>query len=573
MHIARYFQTLRHLRPVQITGRLWHRLNPTKPDLRAAPSLKLATGLWANSAERQASMLAADAFRFLNAAGQVRNSASWNDPAQEKLWLYNLHYFDDLNAEGAADRAAWHRGLVARWVAENPPAFGNGWEPYPTSLRIVNWVKWALAGNELEPDWVHSLAIQARWLRQHIEWHLLGNHLFVNAKALVFSGLFFVGDEADAWLAQGLKILGREVPEQVLPDGAHFELSPMYHAIILEDLLDLVNAAGVWPGRVPDAVVAQWREVAGRMLRWLAGMIHPDGEIAFFNDAALGIAPGFAVLSAYAGRLGVEVAGLGAGKEQGGLGDIHRCAILGEIPPSPPFSKGGVGASCRHFADSGYVRLEQGNAVALLDVARIGPDYLPGHAHADTLSFELSLFGQRVVVNSGISQYGLGAERLRQRGTAAHSTVEVDGADSSEVWGGFRVARRARPFGLSIADDGSALMVSCAHDGYRRLPGKPVHRRRWRLDEHALQVTDSIEGVFETAIARFYLHPSVQVSGQGLSGQLVLPDGQVVSWSVAGGVARVVAASWHPEFGISLPSHCVEIQFDGAEAAINFSWE
>jgi uncharacterized heparinase superfamily protein len=372
---------------------------------------------------------------------------------------------------------------------------------------------------------------------------LLGNHLFVNAKALVFSGLFFVGDEADAWLAQGLKILGREVPEQVLPDGAHFELSPMYHAIILEDLLDLVNAAGVWPGRVPDAVVAQCREVAGRMLRWLAGMIHPDGEIAFFNDAALGIAPGFAMLSAYAGRLGVDA---------------------GAIMP---------GKGCRHFADSGYVRFEQGNAVALLDVARIGPDYLPGHAHADTLSFELSLFGQRVVVNSGVSQYGLGAERLRQRGTAAHSTVEVDGADSSEVWGGFRVARRARPFGLSIADDGPALTVSCAHDGYRRLPGKPVHRRRWRLDEHALQVSDFIEGAFDTAIARFYLHPSVQVTAQGQSGQLGLSDGRFVNWSVAGGVCHVVAASWHPEFGISLPSHCLEINFDGAEAAINFSWE
>jgi uncharacterized heparinase superfamily protein len=122
-----------------------------------------------------------------------------------------------------------------------------------------------------EPAWVESLAVQARWLRRHIEWHLLGNHLFVNAKALVFAGLFFAGDEAAEWLAQGSeRFWVREVPEQVLPDGGHFELSPMYHAIILEDVLDLLNAAHV-PGRggcrmrwsrsgvevaVPDAALA-----------------------------------------------------------------------------------------------------------------------------------------------------------------------------------------------------------------------------------------------------------------------------------------------------------------------------
>jgi uncharacterized heparinase superfamily protein len=497
-------------------------------------------------------MLAADSFRFLNVVGRVRKAAHWNDPAQEKLWLYNLHYFDDLNALGAADRVGWQRALIERWVAENPPGAGNGWEPYPTSLRLVNWIKWALAGNALQPVWVESLAVQARWLRRHIEWHLLGNHLFVNAKALVFAGLFFEGEEAAEWLAQGLKILRREVPEQVLADGGHFELSPMYHAIILEDLLDLLNAVGAWPGKVSEVALGQWREVAGRMLRWSAGMTHPDGRIAFFNDAAFAIAPDHAALAAYAERLGL----VAAERADDGL-EGHRLSSAG----------------CTHFVDSGYVRLEQGEAVAFLDVAEVGPDYLPGHAHADSLSFELSLFGQRVVVNSGTSQYGLGAERLRQRGTAAHSTVEVDGADSSEVWGGFRVAGRARPFGLVIEDDGQALTVSCAHDGYRRLAGKPVHRRRWCLAKHALQVTDFIENDFRKAVARYYLHPSLAVSGDGLAGQMELPGGRAVRWRVLGGTARLAAATWHPEFGLSIPCQCIEVAFDGQQAHVEFAWD
>lgn len=543
MSLVRYFHTLRHLRTVQIYGRLWHRFNPAWPDLAPAPALRVAAGRWMPVATRQPSMLDDESFRFLNHVGHLRTAANWNDPAQEKLWLYNLHYFDDLNAAGADDRLAWHRALIVRWVAENPPGLGNGWEPYPTSLRTVNWIKWALVGNALEPGWALSLAVQARWLRQHIEWHLLGNHLFANAKALVFAGLFFEGDEATEWLTQGLRILRREVPEQVLADGGHFELSPMYHAIILEDVLDLINAAGARPEQVPEAVVSQWRETVSRMLPWLREMTHPDGRIAFFNDAALGIAPDYATLAEYARRLGIGS------------------------------TLGWTGGAVRHFADSGYIRLEHGSAVVLLDVARIGPDYLPGHAHADTLSFELSLFGQRVVVNSGTSRYGVGPERLRQRGTAAHSTVEVDGADSSEVWSGFRVARRARPVGLAVQQVDGALAVTCAHDGFRRLPGRPVHRRRWRLERHSLQISDFVEGGFRTAVARYFLHPDVMVTGEGKLAQLVLPDGRRVRWSVEGGTARVVPATWHPEFGVSVPSRLIEVLFGGREARFEFSWD
>lgn len=491
------------------------------------------------AAERSASMLGSETFRFLNVTAQLYCTADWNDPAREKLWLYNLHYFDDLNAAGAENRVEWHRALIARWIKENAPGIGNGWEPYPTSLRIVNLIKWTLKGNDLEAAWIHNLAVQVRWLRRHIEWHLLGNHLFVNAKALVMAGLFFDGKEADEWLKKGLSILRREISEQILDDGGHFELSPMYHAIILEDMLDLVNANGVWPGRVSNVVVSQWREVVARMLCWLKGLTHPDGGGAFFNDAALGIAPDYAELQAYARRLG--------------------------FVPAPDKSAGLV----THFADSGYVRMERGNAVVLLDVAQIGPNYLPGHAHADTLSFELSLFGQRVVVNSGTSQYGLGPERLRQRGTAAHSTVTVDSTDSSEVWSGFRVARRARPYGLEL----QACTVTCTHDGYRRLHGCPTHRRSWQLAEHSLKVVDTIAGDFQEAVARYYLHPAVQVISEGKDIFLRLPEGRVVRWFAVGGTARVVSASWHPEFGLSVPCKCIEISFEGREASMKFAWE
>jgi len=542
MNVLRYWHTLRFLKPVQIYGRIWYRLHRPKADRRPAPPRRPAAGAWVRCA-RAPSMTGADAFRFLNVERRIAGAQDWNRADWPKLWLYNLHYFDDLNADGAQARSDWQRALLARWIAENPPAGGNGWEPYPTSLRIANWIKWALSGNAPAGDMAHSLAVQARWLRRRLERHLLGNHLFANAKALAFAGAFFDGPEADAWRAQGLALLRRELAEQVLPDGGHFERSPMYHALILEDLLDLIQLALRWPGAVAPAQAAAWRQAAARMLHWLAAMTHPDDEIALFNDAAFGIAPGPAALADYAAALGVAA-----------------------VSPALTFP----GATL--LADCGYARLEKGPAVLIADVGEIGPDYLPGHAHADTLSFELSLFGRRVVVNSGTSEYGLGPERLRQRGTAAHSTLQVDGADSSEVWSGFRVARRARPQDLRLAAQDEALALSCAHDGYRRLPGRPLHRREWRLGAQALRVTDAIEGGFGEAVARFHLHPAVAATGEGSAGVLRLPGGQEVRWQATGGTVRAVASTWHPAFGRSLPCTRLELVLDGPRVTMEFSW-
>ena len=119
--------------------------------------------------------------------------------------------------------------------------------------------------------------------------------------------------------------------------------------------------------------------------------------------------------------------------------------------------------------DSGYVRLQAENAVLIADIGPIGPDYLPGHSHADTLSFELSVFGSRIFVNSGTSEYGVSPERHRQRGTLAHNTVCVLNHNSSEIWSGFRVGARAKIIYKSVQDDGAVMHASGEHDGYARI--------------------------------------------------------------------------------------------------------
>ena len=527
-----YWNTLRYLRPVQITGRLKHTL--CKPKIRSdiLGQQRAVVGIWQQPAQRGCRMVSSEEFCFLNEIHAVRNASDWNNPHWAKLWLYNLHYFDDLTAIDAEQRSNWHRALIQRWIEENPPGVGNGWEPYPTSLRIVNWIKWGLSGNELDEGWLNSLAVQARWLEQNLETHLLGNHLFANAKALIYASLFLQGEVADRWYEVGKKLVDRELSEQVLEDGGNFELSTMYHTIFLEDLLDLVNINHTYD----RPLFPEIEEKIGRMFRWLSTMCHPDGEISFFNDAALGVTPSVAEIRTYGKRLGLY-------SDNGGRSD-------------------------ENFVDlphSGYSRVEVKDAVVIVDRAAVGPDYLPGHAHADTLSFELSLFGQRVIVNSGTSSYGTGEQRQIERSTATHSTVHIDSENSSEVWGGFRVARRARVHERVHFVSDQQIRLSACHDGYQRLNGKPYHCREWLFKGNALIITDRVMGRGKHELCSVLpLHPNIQITNQ-LSDSVVLTvSGHEVQIQFEGsGELSVVDGKYNPEFGLSIESSQLQYHIIG----------
>ena len=545
--LLRFFHTVRHLQAEQITYQLYYRLARLLVVRQALVPIKnvqqrLWQRPWAAPQVMPQCHLEYGVFEFLGERGQVKHASDWNAKIKTKLWLYNLHYLDDLNAMNADARNDQQIWLIQRWIDDNPPLIGNGWEPYPLSLRLVNLVKWHARQSQVPATWLLSLARQAQALVAQEERHILANHLFSNGKALTFAGAFLDGKYGVRWMKHGLDILDREIDEQFLADGGHFELSPMYHANLLWDLCDLVNLAN--RSGVPELLerTTSWRDVIKRGLAWLENMCHTDGSIAFFNDAAFCIAPSLEEIKAYAEFLG--------------------CVCV---------KKRAEPLSYVHHANTGYITVQLGQGgKALLDVGEVGPSYQPGHAHADTLSFELSLFGQRVLVNSGISQYGGDAERQRQRSTAAHNTVEIDDENSSEVWAGFRVARRAKPSGLKVWEAKKKLLVRCAHDGYKRLPGKPVHQRQWEFATDSLLVFDTIFGRFQKAVGRFYLHPDVKITGNQ---ELHLSGGHKVHWSVSGGGVQIMPATWHPRFGAIVPNHCIEVKFNGPDAAINFFWE
>jgi len=468
--------------------------------------------------------MAADRWSFLGREIHLPDAGCFREPRDlPPLWIYHLHYFRDLVAEDWDQRADWHRAWLQRWLTEIPPGHPLAWDPYPISLRIVNWIKYALAGGTLSPRALNALADQARTLLHRREHHLRGNHLLANAKALFFAGLFFEGEEPDAWMRTARAILAVEIPEQVLPDGGHVERSAMYQAIVAEDLLDLLNLSQTFGVDDPDI-----RHRIPAMLRWARSMNHPDGDIALFNDAARGQTPTRSQLEAYAERLDLEL------------------PALSEAP-------------LVHLRDSGFVRIAMGQTTAFLEVAGPGPAYQPGHAHAGTLGFELSLGNRRLFVDTGTSRYDPCPERLAQRKTEAHNTLVVDGHDASEVWSSFRVARRATVRDVHTEQDAGAIRVAATQDGYRRIPGLGDHRREWHFDGPDLTIRDTMDGNGRHDLVQiFQLGPGFRFADDGCR---IIDDRGTVARLAFGEntVQTITSFDYHPGFWQREPCWCLRV--------------
>lgn len=533
---GRFLRTVRHLQAKQAAYQILHRLRRSRagpervagrgpmpsPMWPGGAGTSLRTGDAANDTDR----MLAGSFMFLNRAEVIGYPPDWNVTALPRLWLYHLHYHDFL--QQLSFQSA--REVALDWIAHHRPGPGRaGWEPYPVSRRIVNWCTRfigrdrarTLADDMFRDTLWASLCEQAEYLARRLEWHLLGNHLLENAVALSMAGSCFDHPAARRWLTTGQALLDRELPEQILSDGGHVERSPMYQSRVLDALL-LLDAIG------DPALRERTRPHLPRLAGSLADMTHPDGGIALLNDSAFGVYPP----------------------------PLELVAASGAKPPRDvgTFALGETGYYGARTAEGHYV---------ICDVGPLGPNYQPGHGHADLFSFELSLYGSRVVVDSGVSTYEAGPMRDYCRSTRAHNTVEVDGRNQAELWAAFRVGRRPRPQGVRWSASDGGFRLSGRHAGYRHLPGSPIHTRTFRWQrEGKLEVRDRVEGIRAVrSVARLHFHPKCRlddIDGEGCA--LDFPGGRAqVCWSGWETAGRDEASFYCPEFGVVQPNPCLAL--------------
>jgi hypothetical protein len=385
-------------------------------------------------------------FIFLN---QISNFVDWNDEKYGKLWSYNLNYMDYLLQSDISflEGKKWINKFV-KDIHKNI----NGLDSYPISLRGINWIKFiSTKCFDIEDEdlkiWNSSLYAQYMILMDNLEYHLLGNHLLENAFSLLWGGLYFKDLRI---YEKARKILQLELDEQILTDGAHFELSPMYHCIVLERLLDCINISQSNIRFERQTLLTSFLEKkASDMLGWLESILYEDGTFPLLNDSARKIAPIPNDIFLYAKRLGI----IWKKKVMNSCGYRKFCFPLYEM---------------------------------IIDIGNIGADYIPGHSHADTFNYELNIDRQSFIVETGISTYNKGNRRSYERGTSAHNTVILENLNSSQTWDGFRVGKRAHI--ISLVEENN--FICSIHDGFKK--SGVTHERSWFFSSSSITIQDKL---------------------------------------------------------------------------------
>jgi uncharacterized heparinase superfamily protein len=258
-----------------------------------------------------------------------------------------------------------------------------------------------------------------------------------------------------------------------LEDGGHFERSIMYHQIMLFRILDCWNMMKINLSFKPIAENEISLNLIEKILSFLQTITFQNGDIPLVNDAAKNIAPTTKQLTEYANQLNIK-------------------------------------GSAVKLSASGYRKFSNERYELLVDVGNIAPDYLPGHAHADTLSFVLYVNQKPFIVDTGTSTYENNEIRQSERSTSAHNTVQIGNFEQSEMWSSFRVGRRAKATILSENEH----QITAIHDGYKQLG--IIHERTFIADYQQVIIKDKIIGTAKYPQKAFlHFHPSVNLSIEG----------------------------------------------------------
>lgn len=393
-------------------------------------------------------------FTFLNLSHTFKDNILWNEQCHAKLWNYNLQYFDCLRQFDLDNQLKFE---LLRSIHQSLKIGELPLEPYPVSLRILNTIRFlsSLNASDVPNDIISDLKAQCVYLDKNLEYHILANHLLENCFAMFMAAQFFKNQK---WRIKYSKLLEKQLNEQILNDGAHYELSPMYHQIILFRILEVLDYLSPKHSLYPLVY-----QQAQKMVNWIYTFSFTNGDFAHVNDSAKGIA-----LS------------------------VNAILLLAK--------KHSILPQKTTLQQCGYRKLEGNNWEAIVDVGNILPSYQPGHAHADTFNFVVQAKNKNFIVDTGISTYNIGKTRRIERSTSAHNTLVVNHQNSSKVWSGFRVAKRAE---VSILKDKTNHIIA-QHNGYNHL--KITHQRSFEWAENSLKIVDELRGDYQNKSIEGHIH-------------------------------------------------------------------
>lgn len=448
--LLRLFHTLRYIKGIQWRYQLWYRVKNRFISIhwynrylyKNFISLDLNVSGILQSGQKQ--YLGNLSFEFIGLHKSFGHRIDWNFQGYGKLWNYNLQYFSYLLDEGIPvdERLRLLRDFSDQLLASSIPP-----EPYPVSLRVVNTLLFHARYPLADPTILEALQKQIDYLTSNLEYHLLANHLLESAFSLFIASIYLSDQPL---FSKSCHLLIAQLDEQILEDGGHYECSVMYQSILLSKLLLCIEAARK-AKKVEHLTLTILDEKAAKMLGWINAYSFPDGSWALMNDAAEKIAPT--------------------------TQSLNEAAAILNIQPSTIV-----------LASSGYRKMSGKDWELIIKTGPVQPNYQPGHVHADISSYCLWYKGRQVIVDPGISTYTISARRNLERGTPIHNTLSINGLNQSDVWGGFRVGKRAQ---VSNTEDSENCIRVTIRPFFNR---NCLHQRTFiKLNDQSFMIEDRIE--------------------------------------------------------------------------------
>ena len=505
---------MRHI--IRGTRRFISGLRPVKvPD---APA-RAFRDLWPGDPARGARLLGGE-FETAGTTHRLESSpeaaSGWDEAAGPIAWRSAAHSFAwlrDLRALGTDAARTRARDLAEDWLGRGAKE-DLAQAPEVAAARVSAWLgHWdflaATAEDGFRKRLLVRLAQDARGVVASLPAEAMHRGALVTLKGAIAAA---VALEEESWMTRALRFLPGELERQFHPDGGHIERSPAQLLLALQDLIEirnLLNGAGI----NPPAVLATVLERAGQALRMFR---HGDGGLALFN-----------------------------GTREEGAGLVDLVLTQGQARGRAPLL----------LEESGFHRLQAGRVVVIADAGAPPPgrsrDAASGlprgadrFAHAGTLSFEMSIGRDRLIVNCGAAPAAEAEWRDALRATAAHSTLVVQETNSAELKEE-GLGRRPDRVEADRHEANGAQWLEASHDGWRRAFGV-VYRRRLYLAEGGddLRGEDVMEmqekgAAIPAYLVRFHLHPgvvaSLQQDGEGVL--LRLPSGN--GWRLRAKGAKV----------------------------------
>ena len=431
---------------------------------------------------------------LLNEPQTVGNPIDWRCSELDvtHLWRFHLHYHEFLLGIAFADqellptRAAKQESAIHRdaatsetrcatietdpkesigvvwdtihhWIEQNPLSLADvhsdAWHPFCISRRLRVWFLLLHEfGNSIPADspMKGSIWQQTNFLNDHLEEDLGGNHLLENLRALALPAAYLKCKDQNRWQNTVSRHVRRELLEQILPSGEHFERSPHYHIEMLDVVCDLYDATKEWDKELAGFCL----EVAERMASFLPQILHPDGSPALFSDGAHENAERITKLC-----------------QRVDLAQLDR-----RLNASDETANDQANSQVEVVTNGNYWKYRSNADCMIFDAGPIGPNHLPAHGHSDLLNFEASLDGNRFIVDTGTFRYGEGNQRDYVRSTEAHNCLEVDGLNQCDVWSRFRLGHRGNAQLDDVGNSGEFFWAKARHNAYRDLGIKVVHR-------------------------------------------------------------------------------------------------